>query len=196
MRTRIMMLLVLGCTPLLADVAVAAAPEQATEQATQRVQTREYDKKLRFVREAYEQQDWERAYRLASETARWGDKWSQFVLGSLYLDGKGGADENVLLAYGWLAAAAESGIKDFVDGAARLKAAIPEQHHAEADAAARALINRYGLQATGVRCEKRRPTGSNMRVLDCRKPHSLMDEWVEVPAYDEKAIAQQERDDD
>ena len=190
MRARIMMVLVLGCSPLLADLAVAAAPEQAT----QRVQTREYDKKLRFVREAYEQQDWDRAYRLASETARWGDKWSQYVLGSLYLDGKGGAEENVLLAYAWLAAAAESGIEDFEQGAARLRAAIPPQHHAEADAAARALIARYGLEATGVRCEKRRPTGSNMRVLDCRKPHSMTDDWVEVPAVDNTELAQQSRD--
>jgi hypothetical protein len=184
-------MLALATVPL----ATVAAPVAADDsQPTQRVQTREYDQKLRQVREAYEAHDWDRAYRLSSETARWGDKWSQFVLGSLYLDGKGGANENVLLAYGWMAAAAESGIDEFADAAARLREAIPAQHHPEADGAARALIARYGMDATGVRCEKRRPTGSNRRVLDCRKPHSMSDEWVEVPAYESAALAQRERD--
>lgn len=190
MRARTVLMLALATMPL----ATVAAPAADDSQPTQRVQTREYDQKLRQVREAYEQRDWDRAFRLSSETARWGDKWSQFVLGTLYLDGKGGADENVLLAYGWLAAAAESGIEDFADAAARLREAIPAQHHAEADGAARALIARYGMDATGVRCEKRRPTGSNRRVLDCRKPHSMTDEWVEVPAYDVAAFAQRDRD--
>lgn len=190
MRARTVLMLALATMPL----ATVAAPATDDSQPTQRVQTREYDQKLRQVREAYEQRDWDRAFRLSSETARWGDKWSQFVLGTLYLDGLGGADENVLLAYGWLAAAAESGIEDFAGAAARLREAIPVQHHAEADGAARALIARYGMDATGVRCEKRRPTGSNRRVLDCRKPHSMTDEWVEVPAYDATAFAQREQD--
>lgn len=175
-------LAVLACALAAPLANVAAADGKGA--AMERVQVREYDLKLKLVREAYHAKDWDRAFRLSSETARWGDKWSQFVLGSMYLDGLGGAEENVLLSYGWLAAAAESDIPEFVGAAQKLYAAIPEEHKDKADQVAAVFTRRYGLDATGVTCEKRRVTGSNRRVLDCRKSRSMSDEFILVPAWD------------
>ena len=186
-RRRSRLAVALFAAVLAAPLANVAAAEG--DAATERVQVREYDMKLKLVREAYHAKDWDRAFRLSSETARWGDKWSQFVLGSMYLDGLGGAEENVLLSYGWLAAAAESGIPEFVAAAEKLYAAIPAEHKEKADQVAGVFTRRYGLEATGVTCEKRRVTGSNRRVLDCRKSRSMNDEWIVVPAWDGAAAS-------
>lgn len=164
----------------------ATTPALAQSEGMERVLVDEYDHTLNVARQIYDTGNWDRAFETLSRTARWGDKWSQFALGTLYLEGKG-TDENVLLAYAWIRTAAESGVDEFVDAAERLRDAIPVEHHADMDGAANYLIERFGMEATGVRCDKRRQVGSNRKVFDCRRPHSLLDQWVEVPRYDGEA---------
>lgn len=158
----------------------------AQEEGKERILVSDYNRTLNTVRQVYDAGNWERAFEMLSQTARWGDKWSQFALGTLYLEGKG-TEENVLLAYAWIAASAESGIEEFVAAAEKLRAAIPAEHHADMDGAVDFLIREYGMEATGVRCDKRAQLGTHRKVFDCRRPHSLTDEWIEVPKSDAQA---------
>ena len=169
-RIRFLVALALTC---MVSLAAVAAP------ATTKIAIREYESRLDRARLAMHGEDVDSAFGLTQEVACWGDKHAQFMLGMMYLEGKG-VEEDVLSGYAWVRTAAESGIEDFEAMADKLYQAIPEKYRSAAQAGAEAITAQYGMQATGVRCNMEKSTGSHRRQMYCRIPYSLRDTHLEI----------------
>jgi TPR repeat protein len=113
----------------------------------------------------YNRDNYERAFELLSETAVQGLKKSQYILAFMFLKGEY-VDKNLLLGMAWMGVAKESKEKEWVEQYDNLYAKFNDAQQAMVDAKVNQYIERYGLKATRVTCEKLQAAGS--RVIETR----------------------------
>lgn len=148
---------------LAATGAGAAAESTRFERMTQS----EYFLMIRDGHLAWERGDGPAAERQLLRAACAGDKDSQFLLGTMYLNGEGVAPD-AIRAYGWYAAAAEVGDVRYERARDTVGALIPADYREAAEAEAVRKLARYGLRATGQTCQMESITGSKIRNRVCR----------------------------
>jgi TPR repeat protein len=127
----------------------------------------EYFLMIRDGHLAWERGDGAGAERQLVRAACAGDKDSQFMLGTMYLNGEG-VPADALKAYAWYAAAAEVGDTRYIKSKDTLAELIPAQHRDAARAEASRMLDAYGLDATGQTCQMESITGSRIRDRVCR----------------------------
>jgi TPR repeat protein len=71
------------------------------------------DQTLLNAQSSIQEQNYSEAFALYSQAAQWGHKGAQYVLGELYLHGKGVARDPVT-GYAWLQVAAEAPDREFI----------------------------------------------------------------------------------
>jgi hypothetical protein len=146
-----------------AGVALAATEDQDFSVVRQS----EYFLMIREGHLAWERGDGPKAEEILVKAACAGDKDSQFMLGTMYLNGEG-APADALKAYGWYVTAAEVGDSKYEAAVDKLGALIPAVHMDAAKAEAERMLKAYGLDATGQTCQMEAITGSKIKNRTCR----------------------------
>ena len=160
-----------------------AASAMATDDDFERMTYNDYVYMLRDAHLAYQRDNHARAFELYTRNACTGDKNSQFALGSMYLYGEGTAADG-LKAYAWLASAADAEEPRYRNLFHKLEKAIPEEHRAAAQEAAKAVRASYGERATRVSCAMRAEAGTKISELECKPPIDMRTGYVEVKRCD------------
>ena len=118
--------------------------------------------------EVYERADYKRAFFIyRNELANIGDKYGQYMVGFMYLWGKGVAEDRVA-ASAWYRLAAERGTKEFVGARDQLMRSLDEEQRSASDALYVELRQQYGdlvLLARAIREDYeqlRKRTGSRL----------------------------------
>jgi len=160
-----------------------AASAMATDDDFERMTYNEYVLMLRDGHLAYQRGDHARAFDIYTRNACTGDKNSQFALGSMYLYGEGTAADG-LKAYAWLASAADAEEPRYRNLFRKMEQAIPPEHRAAAEAAAKAVRASYGERATRVSCAMRAEAGTKISELECKPVVDGRTGYVEVKRCD------------
>lgn len=132
---------------LLASLAAAQStnsfPQMPVDAKTVRVQKQ--------AEEVYERTDYERAFFIyLHELAPIGDKYGQYMVGFMYLTGKG-VEEDRIAASAWYRLAAERGTKEFVRVRDQVMRSLDDAEQAESDRLFIELRRKYGDLALLVR---------------------------------------------
>ena len=135
-------------------------------QATEIISQTTLDQTLIQAQSAIEAQDYDQAFKLYKQAAIWGHKGAQYVLGELYIQGKGVAKDPVT-GYAWLEVAAESRDRDFIRARKAAAKNLSEAQKHQADELAQKLASSFGLEAAGVSCRKEARIGSNIKGVNC-----------------------------
>ena len=137
-----------------------------TAQATQTITRATLQDTLLNAQAAVQAQDYEQAFTLYQTAAEWGHKGAQYVLGNLYLQGKGVAKDPVT-GYAWLQVAAESPDREIRKARTAAGKNLTSEQKAQAEALAEKLTLAYGSETSGVVCRKEMRVGSNIKVVNC-----------------------------
>ena len=128
----------LACLPLgVADAQENGSfPKLAVDTKTLRVQDQ--------AEEVYERTEYERAFFIyRNELVPIGDKYAQYMVGFMYLTGKG-VEEDRVAGSAWYRLAAERGTKEFVAARDRLMALLDDEQTAASDRLFIELRKQYG----------------------------------------------------
>lgn len=91
----------------------------------------------------YQEEDWSRALKSYNQLAEYGDKFAQYRLSVMHLEGLG-TREDVIEAYAWSALAAETENENLRNYQDTLWQLVPAEHHKKAKSRAKKLSGRYG----------------------------------------------------
>ena len=142
--------------------ATASSPMEAN------LKTKEFYKGYEKASKAYKAGDYEKAFKLSHESAKEGNKHSQYMLGLMYLEGMG-TEQDYGRAYIWLGVAAEADNKDWRNAYKKLGEAFPEQDRAQLDEFVAEYTDKYGMKAMDIYCGKMKPLGSHLIQYTCKK---------------------------
>jgi TPR repeat protein len=126
-----------------------------------------YDREQRGAR-AYADGRFEPAFEILRDTASKGMKESQYLLSLMFMKGEG-VDKSVLIGFGWLGVAIESGNKEWIDIFNKLYESLSDTQRAMVDAKVKEYVAKYGNEVQGVSCAKRAGAGSRRIQLRCDK---------------------------
>lgn len=155
----------------------------ATLQAAETISPETLEETLSAAQTAIQQKDYTQAFQLYSTAARWGHKGSQYVLGELYLQGKGVAKDPVM-AYAWLEVASEAPDREFAKARNKAEKSLSDAQKTQAQAMADQLASSYGIDAVGMTCRKEVRVGSNIKVVNCYYMNTLPNGDFIVPDSD------------
>lgn len=117
----------------------------------------------------YFEEEFDEAMPHLTVAAERGFKEAQSQLGSIYLNGLGSTEKDIVQAVGWLGVAASGesrpGIVELYED---VMATIPEQHHATLNQVVEQFRDAYDGNRTRVRCTFNRLEGSGRDALHCR----------------------------
>lgn len=138
----------------------------ASLSADQTISQELLDKTLYDAQNAVAAKDFNKAFELYQKAAHWGHNGAQYVLGELYLQGKGTAEDDVTGA-AWLDVAAESRNRDFVRARNKALKELTDSEKAAVEELSEKISDAYGIDATGLSCKKESVVGSNIRSVNC-----------------------------
>ena len=117
----------------------------------------------------YFEEEYDEALPHLTVAAGRGFKEAQSQLGSIYLNGLGSTEKDIVQAVGWLGVAASGesrpGIVELYED---VLANIPEQHHATLEQVVKQFRDAYDGSRTRVRCTFDRSEGVGRDALQCR----------------------------
>ena len=116
----------------------------------------------------YDRGDYEGAFEMLSETAVQGLKKSQYILAFMFLKGEH-VDKNILLGMAWMGVAKESKDREWVEQFDNFYSKFNEAQQAMVDAKVNQYIERYGISATNVTCDRIQAAGSRRYEVRCIK---------------------------
>ncbi len=137
-----------------------------TVQATETIPRSTLDQTLLDAQNAVENDDFEQAFTLYNQAAQWGHKGAQYVLGELYIQGKGVARDPVA-GYAWLEVAAESPDREFRKARSAAGKKLTDEQRQKATELAAQLAASFGVDAAGITCRREMRVGSNIKVVNC-----------------------------
>ncbi|MEO5623985.1 MAG: hypothetical protein ABJB02_07060 [Dokdonella sp.] len=139
--------------------ALAASTSSTTD--FERVFPSSYRDMLRDAKRAYGAKQYDEAFKLFQRSACAGDKESQSAVGRMYLLGQG-VQRADLVGYAWLKVAAEVIFPGYQSIIAKLDSAMTPAQHETADRLAKTTIDRYGMVATHMSCQKNASRGGHI----------------------------------
>jgi TPR repeat protein len=126
-----------------------------------------YDKEASGIR-AYIDGRYEAAFDILSDTARKGMKESQYLLFRMFMQGEG-VDKSILIGFGWLGVAIESGEEEWNDTFNTLYGSLNDAQRAMVDAKVKDYVTKFGTVVQGITCQKRTAAGSRRYEIRCDK---------------------------
>ena len=147
-----------------------------------------YYPKIRAM-QAYERGDLSRAYSNFKLAAAWADKFAQFNVGMMYLNGEG-TDYDPTRAWAWIELSAERGYPQFVDAADTLWDLLSEwEQELAKQYFADILLPKYGdhvairKTASKMRHERRSATGSRLGAVYGLNLEVIGSDGLPTPGY-------------
>lgn len=141
--------LLFATTALILATTAQAAPSDQFDRVFPSV----YTDLLFDAKTAYQGKRYDQAFPMIKKAACTGDKESQWILGSMYLQGQG-VERDDLQGYAWLKTAAEFESGEYRSTVRKIEDALSGQERPVAKAAATGVIAAYGLRATRMSCSK------------------------------------------
>jgi TPR repeat protein len=126
-----------------------------------------YKKERNGIR-AYDDSEYETAFKYLSDTASKGLKESQYLVSIMFMQGQG-TNKSVLFGLAWLGVATESGNEDWQSTFDTIYMALSEAQRTMVDEKIREYAKKYGSATQGVTCAKRATAGSRRIELRCAK---------------------------
>ena len=128
----------------------------------------------------YKRGNYRRAYQKLINAAHQGMKQAQYFMGFMYLKGQH-VEQSAVLGTVWLGLAKESQIKEWVITYDNVYAVLSKEQKGEVDKKLLEYIDKYGMEAQDVKCEKRRNSirARNKDSIICQKI-----EFDKVQQYD------------
>ncbi|PKI15981.1 hypothetical protein CXF71_11835 [Colwellia sp. 12G3] len=124
--------------------------------------------KERLGLKQFKKGDYKGAFSNLSELAAWGFKDSQYAVAFMFLKGQH-VKQSTLIGMSWLALAAESERKDWVNQFDSFYSATTEQEQLKLDKMIKNYKSKFGMKAQRVTCSKTQKPGSLRYVIDCIK---------------------------
>lgn len=118
--------------------------------------------------EALHAKNYERALSRLTDSAKQGNKISQFYLASMFFKGQGTEVDNKQ-GWLWLNTALEQKVPEWTYVYKKVSSAIPEQIQKAWQSDVDNHIDRYGAKATNHKCKPHRETGSNLIHIICAR---------------------------
>ncbi|HHL31493.1 MAG TPA: hypothetical protein ENJ41_02830 [Oceanospirillales bacterium] len=156
---------------ILAHFAIAAGHDSTTE-------TYLFSKEREGIR-LYRKGKYKKAYKKLYETATWGLKDSQYFLAIMYLKGQH-VKQDIVIGMGLLAVANESKIKQRVELYDSIYRKLTPAQIQQVDAKVLDYIEKFGMQAKGMKCSKSKDVGSRRPVVNCQYFKSVIGGSYEI----------------
>jgi hypothetical protein len=137
----------------LAAMSLAADAADSPKPAFERVFPSVYAELLFDSKTAYQDKRYDEAFPLMRKAACAGDKESQWMLGHMYLLGQGVARDD-FTGYAWIKVAAEFNSHEYRSTVETIEKAIDPKQLPAVRAGARTFIDKYGLRATNMSCNR------------------------------------------
>ena len=147
-------------------IMLMSAPAFAGLYDTQRLNTL-YKKEINGIR-AYDDGEYDTAFKHLSDTASKGLKESQYLVSIMFMQGQG-TNKSILFGLAWLGVAVESGNEDWQNTFDTMYKALNEAQRSMVDEKIRKYVEKYGSDTQGVTCSKRTTAGSRKFELRCAK---------------------------
>jgi len=159
----------------------SAAPVTDPDIARAFVSYAEYKNIAEAAFRDYQEGDFDAAFENISKSARWGDKYAQYMLGLMYVFGDG-TEVDFVKGMAWLEVASEAPNRKWRRDLEKLRQeATVEEIKSASDLATR-LIDYYGMAANEITCTRRAEIGSNVKEAVCTKRRRPDGVSVRVPA--------------
>jgi TPR repeat protein len=126
-----------------------------------------YKKEISGIR-AYDDGEYDTAFKYLSDTASKGLKESQYLVSIMFMQGQG-TNKSILFGLAWLGVAIESGNEDWQSTFDTMYKALNEAQRTMVDEKIREYAEKYGSAPQGVTCAKRTTAGSRKIELRCAK---------------------------
>ena len=156
--------------------------------ANQTLEQYELDNTLLKAQLAIESRDYDKAFQLYNQAARWGHKGAQYVVGEMYIRGEG-TEQNEVMGLAWLEVAAEARDREFIKARNKAEQSLTDTEIENADAVAEKIASAYGMEAAQVTCRQELRVGSNIKVTNCYHTHVTRD-TILVPEEQGDFLAQ------
>ncbi|RJE77142.1 hypothetical protein BGP78_09915 [Pseudoalteromonas sp. MSK9-3] len=134
------LLLITGCNSTSSDFSIM--PELKLEKAE--------IKGIRY----YQSGNYEKAYEQLKEPAAWGYKGSQYLMAFMFLKGLH-VEQSTLTGMAWLGVAKEAKVEEWLEQFDSFYAAAPKSLQAKIDIKVAGYIDKYGLKAQRMTCNKK-----------------------------------------
>ena len=127
-----------------------------------------YNIQLKSALRLYQNADYEKALPALEVFAKRGNKVSQYILGTMYLNSQG-TNKDLMKSYAWLSVANEQRTKKWQKPLKMLEEKLPEQFLVNADQEAQKYVSDFGIKAQHMKCRKVKTLGSKKGVHQCKK---------------------------
>lgn len=132
---------------------------------------------------AFRAADYDKAFELYSVCARWGEKDCQRQLGVMYLAGEG-TNVDAVEGYAWLKLAAESKRRADTEPLKEAERKLPDMAVEAGEQMYAQYLPLYGLDATGIRCKRKKIRDSGRKETVCERPSDMQSARFKVPVVD------------
>ena len=127
-----------------------------------------YNIQLKSALRLYQNEDYEKALPALEVFAKRGNKTSQYIVGTMYLNSQG-IKQDLMKSYAWLTVANEQRSKKWQRPLKMLEEKLPEQFLESADQEAQQYLSDFGIKAQHMKCRKVKTLGSKKGVHQCKK---------------------------
>jgi len=161
-------------------------------QTLKRIPIEYYSHLIRNAKQAVQGRDYEKAFELLSQTARMGDKESQYLLGMLYLKALE-VKQQPILGYAWIKLSVEgSDGRPWRKQVRYIESLMSQEDKRTAESLIDELRSKYGIEQLGMECHQKTRRGSHIKVTVCDWPTKLNNQTMLVraePLDDPKIIS-------
>jgi TPR repeat protein len=167
-----------------ACLSVLSAQSMAADGKVVTMNELEYDTKLELALRNAQQKDYESAFPVLLQYAKYGDKLSQNIVGTYMLAGVG-TKENIAEGLTWLGLAIEQEDQTWIKHYASLTKNLSPEHKKMLEEQTEQYRAKYGYRAQFMACRQEpKQLGSNLKTHRCRKIKDT-ERQVKVKIFDE-----------
>lgn len=146
--------------------ALAQSNEEGAEKGKSEVEL--YRSSFRKATEHIENEEYEKAFKYCAQAAKLGHKQAQYVLATMYLNGEG-VEAHPATGIVWLNVAAEAPQGQWREQRDQVMENLSDKEREQLQPHIEKYIEKYGMEAQNVECERERVPRSQRRRLSCTK---------------------------
>jgi TPR repeat protein len=127
-----------------------------------------YNKELRNAVKLYQADDYTNALPLLEVYAKRGDKMSQYIVGTMYLNAQG-TEQDLIKSYAWLTVANEQRTKAWTKPLVMLESKLSADYLEIVKSEGQRYLEQYGAKTQRLKCKRVKELGSKQPTHRCKK---------------------------
>ncbi|SEL34821.1 hypothetical protein SAMN05216262_109112 [Colwellia chukchiensis] len=128
----------------------------------------DYNKELKAAIRLYKENNYDKALPQLELFAKRGDKMSQYIVGTMYLNGQG-TPQDLAKSYAWLTVANEQKSKAWLLPLKMLEEKLPADYLKTLNVEGEKYVTLYGAKSQRLKCKNERELGSKQPIHRCKK---------------------------